>query len=169
MTKHRIVPVIIMCVLIVIGASVFFIEKKDVQASLCSECGRDIHPNWAFSILQPGHKTETLCCPHCGILTLLAQGVPLVQARATDFVTGKPLPADQAIYVWASDVNHCARPQKVTQFDRQPMELVFDRCFPSVVAFQRQVDAETFVKEHNGEIRNYNEIVQLLKEPPAAH
>ena len=169
MTKRNIISVLVMSLLIVIGASVFFLEKKDVGASLCPECGREIHADWAFTITPPKGKKQTLCCPHCGILTMLAQAVPPDRATATDFATGKPVRADQAVYVWNSDVNHCDRPQKMSQFNQQPMQLVFDRCFPSVIAFSRTEDAATFVKEHHGEIRSFTEVVQLLKQSTGQH
>lgn len=169
MTKRNIISVLVMSLLIVIGASVFFIERKDVNASLCPECGREIYPDWVFTITAPDGRNQKLCCPHCGILTMLAQRTPPERAMATDFATGKPVRADQAVYVWNSDVNHCDRPQKMSQFNQQPMQLVFDRCFPSVIAFSRMEDAAAFVKDHHGEVRSFNEVVQLLKHSADHH
>jgi len=163
MTKNRVIPVVLMSLLILIGASVFFIEKKDVRASFCAECGREIYRDWAFTITTSENKQETLCCPRCGLLAMLAKGASPHQALATDFAAGKRIPADTATYVWGSDANHCAMPQKVSQFDQQPMELVFDRCFPSAVAFARKTDAEEFAKQHHGEVLSFDAMVQLLR------
>lgn len=88
---------------------------------------------------------------------------------ATDFTTGKSIRADRAVYVWNSDVYHSNAPQKMSLFNQQPMQLVYDRCFPGVIAFSRPEDAAAFVKVHQGEIRSFDEVAQLLKHSAMQH
>jgi nitrous oxide reductase accessory protein NosL len=167
MKAKTIIPAVILIILAVIGSSVFFLEKREMNASACAICGRQIHPAWAFTITFNTGKKQDFCCAKCGITTMLEQMPKVRSATATDFATGRKLSAKNAFYVWGSDAEHCAVPQKSDWTNAQPMQLTWDRCIPSLVAFETRHDAEQFQSEHGGRVVTYPESLTLIQSQPA--
>ncbi len=167
MKPRKVVSIVILILLVIIASSLFFMEKRKVSASACSICGREIHSAWAFTVTLNNGKKETLCCAKCGLLAMMDQKSKITSGIARDFNTGKQLSPENASYVWASDVDHCPMPKKSDWTDKQPMQLAWDRCIPSLIPFGTREAAETFQKEHGGRVINYSEAVQLIQSPPA--
>jgi ribosomal protein L24E len=167
MKAKTIIPALILIILAVIGSSVFFLEKREMNASVCSICGREIHPAWAFTITFNDGRKQTFCCAKCGIVTMLNQRPKVRSGTATDFPTGRKLSAQNAFYVWGSDAEHCATPQKSDWTNSQPMQLTWDRCIPSLVAFDTRHDAEQFQGQHGGTVVIYSESLTLIQSQPA--
>ena len=167
MKARAVIPAVILIMLVVIGSSVFFLEKREMNASVCSICGREIHPAWAFTITFNDGRKQRFCCAKCGIVTMLNQRPTVRSGTATDFWTGKILPAENAFYLWGSDAEHCAVPQKSDWTDSQPMQLTWDRCIPSLVAFKTRHGAEQFQSQHGGRVVSYPESLTLIQSQPA--
>ncbi|MBI4455552.1 MAG: hypothetical protein HY644_06595 [Acidobacteria bacterium] len=127
----------------------------------CDICKRPLHAEIHFRIEQTDGKTKDVCCPRCGLRYL--QGQPSLARRlsVTDFKTRVVIPAEQAFYVEGSDVHLCCPDDMVgrditgAHFDR-----VWDRCLPSLVAFQNRADAQAFEDTHGGRILIYSQLRQ---------
>jgi hypothetical protein len=124
----------------------------------CAVCQRDECTGLAFRVTLDNGKTVETCCPRCGLhyVEEAKQSARLMQA--TDYVTGKWLDAKLATFVSGSDVSHCA--SKEVRRDAQGCCLVkgYDRCLPSLIAFQSQEEAGKFLKEHGGTMVSFEKI-----------
>src|SRR5262249_38958122 len=106
-----------------------------------------------------GTRVTWCCCPRCG-LSLLAPGQEATAgAQASDYQTGRPLPAEQAVYVRGADVAPCCSPNIVVTDAKVHLEKCFDRCYPSVIAFAQPEAALAFVKRHGGEIVKFDTLL----------
>jgi hypothetical protein len=56
-----------------------------------------------------------------------------------------------------SDVNPCLRHHPAVDENSQPLEAHFDRCSPSVLAFQDQKAAAAFASEHGGQVVRFSD------------
>jgi hypothetical protein len=124
----------------------------------CAVCQRDECTGLAFRVTLDTGKTVETCCPRCGLhyVEEAKQSARLMQA--TDYITGKWLDAKLATFVSGSDVSHCA--SKEVRRDAQGCCLVkgYDRCLPSLIAFQSQDEASKFLKEHGGAMVSFEKI-----------
>lgn len=166
MSAKAIIPIVVVLFLVAIASSVFFVEWRDAVASTCPACGRDIHARWKFHLTTEDGKQKTFCCAKCGILEKLKQKGQVATATATDYATEKPVPVEEAVYVWNSNVEHCVVPQKRDWTDQRPMRLAWDRCIPSLIAFRTKEEASQFQSEHGGTLVSYSESLALIKAPP---
>jgi hypothetical protein len=169
MSAKKIIPAVVMTLIIAVASTVFFLERREVSASSCTACKRELHPGWVFTLALKNGGQEKLCCAKCGILERLEKQSQVVSARATDYETGKTLPAEKAVYVYSSDLEHCAVPQKTDWTDHQHMHLAWDRCIPSLLAFETRAEAREFQGVHGGTVLDYNESVELVKAGPPHH
>jgi hypothetical protein len=167
MSPKKIAPIVIMVLVIAAAFSIFLFEKRRTEASLCPACNREIHSGWSFTLAFKDGKTERLCCAKCGILAQINQDTQVLSAMATDFPTGKPVQAEKALYVWNSDIEHCPVPSKRDSTNQQPMQLAWDRCIPSLIAFENRSEAEKLQAQHGGKVVNYADSIPLVQ-PPAS-
>jgi hypothetical protein len=125
---------------------------------VCAVCNRDECKGLAFRVtLENGKNVET-CCPRCALHYLETNHQQARQMEATDFATGSWVDASRAIYVSESDVHPCATLE--TRRDPQGccMLKTYDRCLPSLVAFQQQEAAKAFAKEHGGQVIAWKQV-----------
>lgn len=130
------------------------------RSAMCSQCGRDECKNLAFTIgLENGGTVET-CCPRCG-LRYIAKKQPAVTSLAVrGFADARTLDAQKAFYVEGSDVHPCASHEKATAVDARGccLKAVYDRCEPSLVAFDSAEKAELFARDHGGFVRTFDQL-----------
>ncbi|MGH9868709.1 MAG: hypothetical protein ACREAA_11175 [Candidatus Polarisedimenticolia bacterium] len=121
---------------------------------VCDVCGRDECAGLAFRIEYADGGAQETCCPRCGSHALAEAGgrVP-ARLLARDFATGKPVDAHAARYVEGSDVEHCR-----TMNEQRRQELHYDRCLPSLIAFASEEQALSFVREHGGRLRTFEDL-----------
>ena len=148
-------------VIIPVLALVGFLAYRWLEqpSRVCDICKRPLHAETYFRIAQGDGKTKDVCCPQCGLRYLKLQPHAEVQLSVTDYKTHALIPAEQAFYVGGSDVHLCCPDEMVqreitgARYDR-----VWDRCLPSLVAFQGRRDAEDFEKDHGGRIVSYSQL-----------
>ncbi len=75
------------------------------------------------------------------------------------FLTGAKLSPDRAFIVEGSDTNLCARTHGLMEMDKQPADVHFDRCSPSLLAFAQRSEAVQFAHEHGGKVMPFSAIV----------
>lgn len=124
----------------------------------CAVCQRDECTGMAFRVTLADGKMVETCCPRCGLHYIASAKQSAQKTEASDYVSGTWMDAKMATYVSGSDVSHCA--SKEIKRDAQGCCYVkgFDRCLPSVIAFQTQDDAEKFQKEHGGKIVAFDKL-----------
>lgn len=130
--------------------------------ALCTVCQREIHEGTRTIAADASGRTETFCCPRCALTEKETQGGILTLKEVADFQTGHLITAQAAIYVRGSDVNPCSHKGAIIDQDKQPIEICYDRCRPSVIAFSRAADAREFAETHGGVIEAYPALLAAL-------
>ncbi len=146
-----------------IGGYVVVSRALRERAARCQVCARPIHRGQMFVLHMSDGKRERLCCPRCGLHARLRTPERVRAAWATDLPSGRLIEAERAIYVEGSDVMTCCRPAPL----REPgivYERHWDRCLPSLIAFERESDARAFQAEHGGRVLTYAESLASVRE-----
>lgn len=112
----------------------------------CSMCGMNLgeYLHVRFAIATDNGKEMAYCGVQCGLVTSILMGADNVKSMwATDFITGKPVNAKDAWYVFKSSV--------ITDMS------------PGLVAFKEKEHAEKFQKGFGGDLLDYENAVATLK------
>ncbi len=94
----------------------------------CLICQRPVGQHLHYSLTALGGKLQRYCCAHCGVSAQLASPEQWSMAMATDFLTGRPHPAQQSWFVLGSVVAPCCRPSMLT-FEEEIMAKRFETGF----------------------------------------
>ncbi len=129
----------------------------------CAMCQRPIHRPTAFSAMVDGRR-EWACCARCG-LSICAGGRRAERPEATDYPSGKVLPAERCVYVVGSELTPCCSPETIVDPDKVPCGRCYDRCSPSAIAFAEAREALAFSKEHGGRIVPYDTLRREIGSP----
>jgi hypothetical protein len=130
---------------------------RSSAAETCYACRRPIHAHTRTVASANGHS-RLFCCPACALSQQEQAGTPVKVTQLTSFLTGKAFSPDNAWVVRGSDVNMCVRTQEMLDSDKRPVELNYDRCSPSLLAFTQQTEAAQFAREHGGEVIAFREV-----------
>ncbi len=147
-------------VLVGLGYAAFSVYRGS-QTQQCYACQRAVHTQMRTVALVAG-RARVFCCPACALSEHEQEGKPIKITELTDFLTGAKLAADQAFLVRGSDVNLCTRTHELVVAEKQPADLHYDRCSPSLLAFRKRSDAVPFVQEHGGKILPFIEIASAF-------
>ncbi len=125
---------------------------------VCEVCNRPIHgQSRTLGEIDDG-KQEIFCCPTCALTAHHQTGKKVTILQLTDFDTDNPLAPAGAYVVEGSTLNLCIQHQPVADRDKQPAQMAFDRCSPSIYAFASEAGAERFAREHGGTVRKFQEL-----------
>lgn len=137
-----------------------FLPPVRAGGLICQVCQRKIHPAVSFVLeLQDGSRIKT-CCPGCAIYHQIHAKLKVKATFATDYISGKALKVEEAIFVENSDLNFCSHPAMLLTEPNIPLAKVWDRCLPSLVAFENPDDARQFQEKHGGWLLSYEETVR---------
>ena len=131
-----------------------------LRTEACSQCGRNECKNLTFTIgLESGGSVKT-CCPRCALRYLAKEKPAVVSLAVRAFSDATILDARKAFYVEGSDVHPCASHDKTPAVDARGccLKEVYDRCEPSLVAFESADKAESFARDHGGFVRTFDEM-----------
>jgi hypothetical protein len=127
-----------------------FVRQRSGQS--CNACARPVHAHMRTEAILDG-KRATYCCPACALSAHQQSGKRVQVVELTDYLTSRPLKPETSFVVRNSDVNPCLQHHHPAVGENsQPLESHFDRCTPSVLAFQDQQRAAAFAGEHGGEV-----------------
>lgn len=145
--------IILLALLVAVGGLIYTAwQWRDASRSeSCGVCERHLHAGSQVVALQQGRK-EAFCCPSCAVTLGSQAGQAVTVVELTDFETGSRIAPDEAYVVQGSDINLCQQHPMLTDSQKQPASMQFDRCSPSVLAFSSQQAAETFRREHGGRL-----------------
>jgi hypothetical protein len=122
---------------------------------LCGICQRHIHPQ-AGIIAEIGGKRRHVCCAHCAVTEGLQEHKPVRLIEVTDYASGRKLDPAKAWYVDGSRVVACTHDMSHMNEMKQVERTAFDRCSPGTFAFATRAEAEAFVAQNGGLVRDLN-------------
>lgn len=132
---------------------------------MCSECGRPVHLASRVDGESDG-ETLTFCCAACALRAGKQQDRDIRLTQVFDYESGEALSPDQAFAVMGSDVNHCMRDHVLMDHHKEPSELQFDRCAPSILAFRNKRAAEAFQGRHGGAVTKFSDLEESMRHAP---
>ena len=147
------INVLLALLLVVVGGVIFTARqwREGSRSDNCRVCQRHLHAgSQVVALLQ--ERKETFCCPTCPVTFGRQAGQAVTLVGLTDFETGSRITPAEAYLVQGSDVNLCLQHPVLTDSQKQPASMQFDRCSPSVLAFSSQQAAEAFRQEHGGRL-----------------
>lgn len=132
------------------------------SARTCRACTRPVHSHMKTIGMVDG-KRSVYCCPACALSDHQQSGKPVQVVELTDYPTSSALKPENAYVVRNSDVNPCLDHHPAVGEGGQPLELHFDRCTPSVLAFQNQQSATAFAGQHGGQVVKFSDFASDLQ------
>ena len=145
--------IVLLALLVAVGGLIYtaWPWREDSRSEGCRVCQRHLHAGSQVVALQQGRK-EAFCCPTCAVTLGRQEGQAVTVVELTDFETGSRIAPADAYVVQGSDINLCLQHPMLTDSQKQPASMRFDRCSPSVLAFTSQEAAEAFRQEHGGRL-----------------
>ena len=139
-------------------------ELTPKQPSVCEICGRGIMQQVEFQI-ETAHGTIYACCPGCAMRHIINHPGEAHKELATDFSSGRLIPARSAYYDMGGDVQYCTRHDpSIQRVPGQGVEMrVYDRCLPVLVAFASKDNAEAYQKQHGGRVVTFDQALQGVR------
>ncbi|HEX5412807.1 MAG TPA: hypothetical protein VFZ27_13235 [Terriglobia bacterium] len=141
-------------------------EVNPKQTAACEICGRGIMKQVEFRI-ETDHGAIDACCPACAMHHIINNPGEARKELATDFNSGREIPARSAYYDMGGDVQYCTRHDPAIQ--RLPghgVEMrVYDRCLPTLVAFASKNDAEAYRQRHGGRVVTFDQAFEAAHSP----
>ncbi len=129
---------------------------KQRSAQTCRACARPVHSHMKTVGIVDG-KRSVYCCPACALSDHEQSGKPVQVVELTDYNTNRPLKPENSYVVRNSDVNPCLDHHPAVGEGGQPLEPHFDRCTPSVLAFQDEKSAAAFAGAHGGQVARFSD------------
>ncbi len=163
MVRKIILGISILLVVALAGAVIRRYQAEHTE-QICQVCNRPVHAGMGYR-LELAARSETACCPRCGMHYELQHAGSVKNALARDFYTGAEIPAQKAFYVEGGNQVYCAHVQPVERKEMQSAaQLAYDRCIPALVAFTTVSDADKYRAEHGGRLLNYAEALESVRE-----
>lgn len=150
--------------IVLISATGYILVERWQQGkreNICQFSWREIEPNMA-TVAEIDGKRQRICCPACALATAQQRGIPIRIVQLSDFNTKQPLDPKTAFLVQGSDINPDMHSQPLVDTDKQPHPVHYDRCMPGILAFQTRQQAETFQREHGGELLQISDLKSHL-------
>jgi len=144
-------------------SSLFFGCTQWVGEEKCEFCLRPLQEKTRYRIHLQNGETKQVCCPRCG-LHFQAGRSDVAGAEVTDYESGQVLPAEEATFVENSSVMLCCKTPMQRDRNGGQFELSWDRCMPSLIAFQSPNEAERFRQRNGGTVKSY--ALMMLESQP---
>lgn len=138
-----------------------FNAYRGSQTEQCYACQRVVHAHMRTVAIVNG-RSRVFCCPACALSEHQQEGKPIRITELTSFLTGAELSPNEAFVVKGSDINMCAQRQERIDADKRPVDVHYDRCAPSLLAFGQRAEAADFARVHGGEVLRFSEIVSAF-------
>ncbi len=152
-------------VLALLAAGGFWLLQRTAPAE-CKVCRREIHAASRAVIAVDG-KQEAVCCVRCAMTLDEQEKKPVRLVEVTDYIRRRALAPGDAFYVEGSRVVLCQSHEPHVDETKHAQARVFDRCEPSVYAFARREEAESFAAQNGGVVLGLAELMKEIPNPPA--
>ena len=149
--------IILLALLVAVGGGIYtaWQWREGSRSASCRVCQRHLHAGSQVVALWQ-ERQEAFCCPTCAVTLGRQAGQAVTVVELTDFETGSRIAPDEAYVVQGSDVNLCLQHPMLTDSQKQPASMQFDRCSPSVLAFSSRETAVAFRQEHGGRLLTFS-------------
>jgi hypothetical protein len=124
---------------------------------MCQVCQRPVHAH-SRTVAMIGGKKEVFCCPACALSQGLQSGQAVKILELTDYQTSQKVDPSQAYIVRGSGVTPCLAHGTHLGADGRPMQMEFDRCSPSLLAFATHDSAAAFAQQFGGQVVRADEL-----------
>ena len=120
------------------------------QAEHCWVCHREVHPSVHAVLTLANGRKVTACCPRCALHYEEEPGNRVKSIAVTDYFDGGSLSLKRAFLVEGSDETPCVHHAPMADAAGGPMQICYDRCMPSLIAFRDAGAAHSFLSSHGG-------------------
>lgn len=136
---------------LLVAVLTLFLVACGARTELCWVCQREISPRVRVTLsLEDGRKVHA-CCPRCAVHYTEGSGPAVRTIEVSDYVSGRTVDLRQAFFVEGSDETPClAHHHPMTDPGGSPMQVCYDRCMPSLIAFASREGAGAFQADHGG-------------------
>ena len=124
----------------------------------CSLCGREVHEDMAANLTFKDGESATACCLECAMRYEAQTGKRAKDISVTDFYSAKVIDSKNAFFVTGSNLSPCCKKDIMRAPEGQALYLKYDRCLPSIIAFEKKEDAMKYMTEHGGTSKTLSEI-----------
>jgi len=131
----------------------------------CWVCEREIHSHMRAVLSLEGGREAAACCPRCALHYKQEQGAAVRDITVSDYAGGGLMPLTSAFLVEGSDETPCIHHPPLADENRAPLQVCYDRCMPSLIAFKELASAEAFMAEHGGALHRAGAVPTLQTEP----
>ena len=132
------------------------------SGATCSVCRRPVHLASRVDGVA-GDDSLTFCCAACALRSQEQDTSPLEVTRVFDYTSGQGLDPSKATVVVGSEVNLCMREHMLMDDRKEASELHYDRCAPSVLAFESQQAADEFQAKHGGVVKSFADLEESFE------
>jgi len=140
------------------GALGTFLYVELEPPDTCEVCYRPLHEETFYQIHLTNGDTREVCCPRCGLRFQEARE-DVLRAEVADFYTKERIDARTPFYVENSSVHLCSASSVQADRSGTQYEVAWDRCLPSLIAFESRKAAEGFQQQNGGVIKDYDELL----------
>ena len=139
------------CLLVfILAASVAACSRRP---EMCWVCQREVHDSVRTTLTLDGGRKIVACCPRCALHYKEEPDHHVREVRVTDYAGGGTLPFREAYLVDGSDETPCVHHYAdMADEAKAPMQVCYDRCMPSLIAFAAGPAARAFSADHGGTI-----------------
>jgi hypothetical protein len=163
MKAKPILVVLIALTVLVGGSLVVYRWEAPRRAEICQVCGRVISKQTAFQVDTSSGLVHT-CCPACAMHYMLHHTDSVRKAWATDFKSGRLIPASKAYYDEGGEVQYCTRRKPPVERGAESISWrAYDRCLPTLVAFSNREEADAYRQKYGGRVVTYNEALATVR------
>jgi hypothetical protein len=160
--KPILITIVALTAIVAVGLVAYHWEALR-RPALCQVCGRDIPKQTAYR-LATADGTIKACCPSCAMHYLLHHPGNVHESWASDFGSGRMIPAATAYYDEGGDVQYCTAHHPGVERGPQGINArVYDRCLPTLVAFATQGEAEAYRQQHGGRVLTYAQALETIR------
>jgi nitrous oxide reductase accessory protein NosL len=154
----------LLLVVLVAGLAYVGYRRFVMPAHGCDVCGRDRHAGMeAVVSLENGKRVET-CCARCALHFQAGQPHQVARITVEDHDTGEEIDARSAVYLEGTDTAGCAPASENTPREPGvPYGRTFDRCLPSLIAFETAARAREFQRAHGGRLLSLDEASEHVR------
>jgi hypothetical protein len=145
--------------LALVAAFGVFLYRNVASSPNCDVCYRPLHKETYYRIHLSDGEVLDVCCPRCG-LRFQEGRHDVVRTEVTDFDTRRLVHGDEAYYVEGSPVHFCSHAPLAEDRSGTQYEVSWDRCLPSLIAFQSREAAVKFQDQNGGVIKTYDELLE---------
>jgi len=140
---------------------------QQTEPGVCKVCRREIHAA-SRAVIEVDGKQEAVCCVRCAMTLDEQEKKPVRLVEVTDYVRQTSLAPKDAFYVEGSRIVLCMSHEPHMDETKHPQARIFDRCEPSVYAFARREEAESFAAQDGGVVLGLAELMKEIPTHPAA-